>query len=129
MIDGLELGGRDLELLIGPGVDQDRGAAGQQGHVRVGDPVGRGDDHLVARVQDRLGQVVEALLAAAGDQDLVRLVLEAVVALELGDDGLLELRRAVHRRVLGEAVVDGRDGGLLDVIRGVEVRLPGARAR
>ncbi len=68
------------------------------------------------------------MFAAAGDQDLVRGIREAVLAPEFGDDRLLELRGAVHRRVSGEAVLDGGDGRLLDVIGRIEVRFPGAES-
>ena len=108
-------------------MDQHRRAPRQQHHVRVGHPVGRRDHHLVARVDYRLGQVEEALLAAAGDQDLLRGKVEAILPLELGDHRGLEAGHAVYRGVLGEALIDRLDGRGLDVIRGVEVRLPGAQ--
>jgi len=125
---GAQLGGRDLELLLGLGLDEHRDAAGQQGHVRIGDPVGGGDDYFVPGVQQRLGHVVEALLAAAGDQDLVGLVFQFVFPAEFVDNGLLEHGGAVHCGVLGLAVADGLDGGFFDVLRGVEVGLSGAQA-
>jgi len=62
------------------------------------------------------------VLAAAGDDDLVARVVQAVVALELGPDGILQLGDAVGGRILGEPLLEGLDGGGLDVGRGVEVR-------
>jgi len=95
----------------------------------VGHPVGRrDDDFVVARIEQRQRQVEEALLAAAGNQDLVALVFQAIVALELGDNGVLEFRRPVHGRVLGLAGINRGHGGILDVPGGVEIRLTGAKA-
>ena len=124
---GLELGRADLEVLIGPGMDQYRRTAGQQDDIRVGNPVGRRDHHLVTRIDDRQGQIEEALLAAAGHQDLVRGVVEPVLAFELGDHGRLEAGGAVHRGIFGETLVDRLDGRGLDVVRGIEVRLTGTQ--
>ncbi len=76
----------------------------------------------------RLRQVVEALFAAARHQDLVGRIVQAVVALELVDDRLFQAGRAVHRRVFGLAVGDRLARGLLDVLRGIEVRLAGTQA-
>ena len=62
------------------------------------------------------------------DQDLLGRVVEAVVALEFGDDRLLQAGGAAHRGVFGEARVDGLDRRVLDVLRGVEIGLAGAEA-
>ncbi len=67
------------------------------------------------------------MLAAAVDDDLPRLVLDAVIALELVGDRLAKLRDAAARRVLGEAVGQRLRGSVLDVLRCVEVRLTGAK--
>ena len=124
----LEILGPQLEAgLLGAG-HRHRRAAGQQHHVGVGHPVGRGDDHLVARVEGRHQGVVEHLLAARPDRDLVERVVEPVLAPELALDRLLQLRRAVDRGVLGLAPPDRLDRGRLDVLGRVEVRLPGAQA-
>ncbi len=72
-------------------------------------------------------EVVEALLAAARHQDLVGRVVEAVVALELVDNGLFQTRRAIDRGVLGLALGDRLARGVLDMFRGVEIRLAGAQ--
>ena len=124
----LQVLGAQLEAVVLRAGHGDRLALGQQDHVRIGDPEGRRDDHLVARVQGRHQGVVEHLLAAGADGDLLGLVVQAVVALELLDDRRLQLGRAVDRRVLGLAALDGGDGRLLDVVRGVEIRLAGAQA-
>src|SRR5262249_25170343 len=63
------------------------------------------------------------LLAAGADGDLVRLVVEAVLALELGADRVLERRRAVDIGVLGVARVDRALRRRLDVVGRVKVRL------
>ena len=43
---------------------------GQFDHRRIGDPVGSRNDHLVPLIKEGLGQIVEGVLASAGDQDL-----------------------------------------------------------
>ena len=75
-------------------------------------------------IEQHLEQVVEAVLAAAGHQDLAGLVGQAVIGLEAVGDGGFQLRGAAHRGVAGKALPDGPDGGLPDVVRGVEIRLP-----
>lgn len=125
---GFQLLCRDLEVLFDACLDDHRSATGQDHHVRVGHPIRRRDDDLVTRIDHGLGQIEKTLLAAAGDQNLIWGVVKAVVSLELGDDGLLELRSTVHRGVFGETVIDRANGGAFDVIRGVEVRLTSAEA-
>jgi hypothetical protein len=68
------------------------------------------------------------MLGAAGDEDLLALVIEIAVPPELGDDGVLELGDTVDHRILGESLVDGLLGGFLDVRWGIEIRLAGAEA-
>jgi hypothetical protein len=57
------------------------------------------------------------------------LVGQAVLALELGDDGLLQLGDAVDVGVFRLAVLDRLDGGFLDVVRACRsrARLPRGR--
>ncbi len=64
------------------------------------------------------------MFAAAGHQNFAGLVAQAVVGLEFVDDGGFQFRGASHRGVAGKPLMDGPDGGLPDVFRGVEVRLP-----
>ena len=103
--------------------DDDGLALGQQHHVRIRDPVGRRDDDFVARVERGHQRVVEHLLAAGADGDLVARIVEIVVAFELAADRVLQLGRTVRIGVAGVAALHGVDGGLDDVGRGVEIRL------
>src|SRR5262249_18338677 len=72
--------------------------------------------------------VVDHRLAARRDVDLGRRIGEVVLPLELADDRVLQLRHAVGGGVLGLAALDRLDGGRLDVIRRIEVRLANAEA-
>jgi hypothetical protein len=125
---GLQFGGLQLEAAGRCGRGEDGGPAGQEDHVGIADPIGRRHDDLVARVQGGHHGVEDDRLAAGRDVHLGGLVGQAVLARELGSDGFLELRDAVHRGVLGLALTDGADRGLLDVVGRVEVRLAGAEA-
>ncbi len=119
---------RQLESLRDVGLHDHRLALGDDHDIGIGHPVRCGDDHLIAGIDGGQHQVEEALLAAAGHQDLLRGVVQPVVALELGDDGLLECGGAADGGVLGEALVDRRDGGILDVLRRIEVRFAGPQS-
>ena len=54
-------------------------------------------------------------------------VLAIILASAWGAYRLLQRRRAADRGVLGETLIDRLDGGILDVLRGVEIRF--ARAQ
>ena len=68
------------------------------------------------------------MLAAAAHDDLRWLVSEAVLALEFVGDGLAQFRDAAGRRVFGEPGGERLGGGVLDVLRRVEIRFAGAEA-
>ena len=104
-----------------------RRAAGEQGHVGIGNPVRCRDDHLVARIEGRHQGVVDDLLAAGADADLIGAIGQPVLARELADDRRLEFRRTVDRGVFGLPCLDRADRRGLDVVRRVEVRLAGAQ--
>ena len=104
--------------------DEHRRAAGQHHDVGIAHPVGRRDDHLVAGIDGGHQRVEQHLLAAGADRDLRGLVVQPVLALELGADRLLELGNAVDRRCTWSCRrLDRLDRGVLDVVRRVEVRL------
>ncbi len=117
-----------VALVLG-GHDVDRDAAGQPDRLGVRRPVRRGEQHLVARVQQRRERLVDGLLAAVRDEHLRRRHGQAAVAQRLVDDRLLELGQPARGRV---AVVGrhraGRLGGSDDRGRRREVGLAGAEA-
>ncbi len=83
---------------------------------------------LVAGLERRHQRVVQHLLAAGADGDLTGLVVEPVLALELGADRLFQRRRAVDRGVARLAALHRCDRRLLDVEGRVEIGLAGAEA-
>ena len=120
--------GLQLEALRRRAHHRHRFTAGQRHHFRIAHPIGRGNDDLVARIDGGHQRVVEHLLAAGADDDLVRLVGQAVLALELGDDRLLQLGNAADIGIFGLAGLDGVDRRQLDVGGRVEIGLAGAEA-
>ena len=88
---------------------------------------GRGNDRFITRIEHRHAQVVDRLLGTGGDQDLRALIGERIVALELGDDRVLELIDPIDVRVAGKAPLDRLDAGLSDVRGGIEIRLSGPK--
>jgi hypothetical protein len=68
------------------------------------------------------------LLGAAGDEDLIALIFEAIVAAELADDGVLDLVCAVNICVTCMAATDGGDAGLANIRGRVEIGLAGTEA-
>ena len=125
---GAQLGRADPEPALQGGLQRHRRAAGQPHHIRVRHPVRRRDKHFVARVYHGLHQVVQRLLGARRDQDLLATVLELVVAPKFFDDRVLEFGRAINGRVARLALVNRVDCRLLDVIGRVEIRLTHAQA-
>ena len=119
----LQVLGLQLERLFDRRRHDDRLAAVDQHHLRIADPIGRRDDDLVALVHRDEEGVVEDLLAAGADDRVRGLVIEAVLALELGRDRLAQRRNAEHGRILGLAALDRLDRRLLDVVRRIEIRL------
>ena len=119
----LEVLGLELEAILEPGRHDDRIAPVDRDHLGIAHPIGRGNDHLVALVHRDQEGVVEDLLAPSRDDGVRRLVVEPVLAAELGRDRLAQRRNAEHRRIFGLAALDRLDRRLLDVVGGVEVRL------
>ncbi len=115
--------GAQLEAVVLAAGDEHRLAIGQRDDVGVADPAGRGDDHLVVLVQRGDHRVEDHLLAAGGDDDLLRLVVDAAVALELGGDGFAQGAGAGDVGVLGVTALDGGDCRVLDELGRVEIGL------
>ncbi len=112
-----------LERMLHRRRREHRLAAVDQDHVGIAHPIGRGDDHLVALVEGDQERIVQNLLAAGSDDGLARLVVEAVLTLELGGDRFAQRRDAQHRRIFGFPALNRGDRRLLDVVRRVEIGL------
>ncbi len=89
-------------------------------------PCGRGDDDFVAVLDQDLEGIEERLFTSGGGNDFFALVGGTEVGGVAGGDGIAQLDDAGDGRVLGEIRLDGSDGSVLDVLRGMEVRLAGA---
>ena len=115
--------GRDLELCLCRARYDNRFRAGIENAVRIGDPEGRRDDSLVARLHGRDDGIEDGLLAARRDHDLVGRVFDAVLALQLGGERGPQFQRTGNGGVLGLAAF-GRRGSRLDDMGGRrEIRL------
>ena len=120
--------GGDLVALRRAGVHADRHAVGQQRHVGIGHPVGRRNHAFIARIEQRGAGIETGLLGPGGDQDLAALIGQAVVALELGDDGVFQFRRAVDRGIARDPLANGLDARICDMRRRVEIRFAGRQS-
>ena len=109
--------------------DQQPGfGAGEAHHFGVAEPEGGGQQHLIARAQQDLKEVVEGLLAAVGDQDLVGRGRHPVFHGQFGRDGCAQGRLPGHRPITGMARLQGIGRGLADEGRGIKVRFPRRKA-
>ena len=83
--EGLEI---KAEAIAGIAAEQAHLGSCQARQLGVGQPVRRRQQHLIARVEQHLKEVVKRLLAAIGDQHLVTANRHAIAAAELLSDGL-----------------------------------------
>ena len=116
-----------LEIMFNATLHRHRGAACQKHHIGVRHPIGRGDDHLIAGVTGGHQGVVQNLLAAGANGDLVRRVFQTVFAFKLDADRLFQLGDTIHRGIARLALINRALGGDADVFRRVKIRL--ARAQ
>ena len=66
------------------------------------------------------------MLGAARDDDFVTGIIKSLVPLEFGDDGVPRFQGPGDGSVLGHPVVECLDGGLLDIVRSIEIGLTGS---
>ena len=125
---GFELRGSNLEVVLDFAGDiLDVGLC----HLRdgaVGNPVGSGDDDLIAGIHQSHNSLIDGLFTTGGNHNLLRRVVQTVVSLELVADGFQEVRIAGHGRIVREVVVDGLFGVFLHRFRRVEIGLADAQA-
>ena len=95
----------------------------------IAHPIGHRHHHLVARIERRHQRIEDDLLAARGDEAVLRRDIEPVVAPELGRHRFLELGDAVDIGVARLALVHRRDGGVLHIQRRIEIGLARRAAR
>ena len=100
-----------------------RHAARQADHLRIGHPARRGDDHLVAGVEQRAQRQEQRGLCAVGHDDLAGGIRQAVVAAQLVADCGAQLQRAGCSGVFGQAHIQRFMRGGTDILRGHKVRL------
>ena len=105
-----------------------RHAAHHLHHLGIADPVGRGDEYLVAIIDQHAQSREDGQLGAAGDDDLRNIVGKAVVLEEFLRDGLAQGERARHGRIARPALVDGAMRRRADVFGRIKIRLAGAEA-
>ena len=97
------------------------------GKLRVGRVLGR-DNDLIARVAQRHQRDIDRVLCAGGNDDLRRLIVQTAVLLQTVARRLAQIHQTCGRGVLGLVVLNSLDTGLLDVLRGREIRLAGTKA-
>jgi hypothetical protein len=95
-----------FEIILDGGRDKHRCAAADRHHFGIADPVGCRYDDFIASIQRRHEGVEQDLLAAGADNGLLPVIIEIVLALELGGNCLAQFRNAGNRRVLGLAAID-----------------------
>ncbi len=123
LLDGV---GGDAEILGFAGFEEDDLAAGVLDDVFEADPVGDGQNHFVAVVDEDLDCIEERMLAAGGEDGFIEGVVGAEVAGVALNDGLAHVRNSGHDGIAREIGFDGDDGRVFDVTGRGEMRFPGA---
>lgn len=121
------LGGDD-EVVLLAAVDQHRLAAGHANHLRIAQPAGRGDEHLVAGIENRAQRGEQRLLGAAGDNNFSGRVFNAIIVVKFITDLLAQIQRACDGSITGNARVDGKLACIVDVFRRAEIGFAGGKA-
>ena len=119
----LQLFGRHLEVLLNGGLDKDGLAISHQHHLGIADPIGGGNDDLIAGIDEGEYDIADSLLGTIANDYLRGLIGEAILAKELIADGLPKRGIARHGAISGPVVIYGLLGSSLDVVRSVEVGL------
>ena len=96
--------------------------------VGITHPIRRGNDDLVALIDGRNQRVEQRMLPARIHGDLLRRIIDVVVALELVDNGLLEWSNAINCRIFRLPVADCLNGCILNEVGRVEIGLSRRKA-
>ncbi len=125
---GAELIGRYLEFRSVGGFDYHRCGTGERDHLGIAQPIRRRDNHLVAFLTGGEDHIITGMLAATGNDDLLRIVLKIVFALKLTGHCRAQLRRAGGRGVFGKPIGQCLSGGGFNVLGCVEIRFARAES-
>src|SRR6201999_3745087 len=90
--------------------------------ILVGDPVGNGQNDLVAMVDEHFDGIEERELSAGGEDSLVWGIVGAKIAGMAIDDGFADLGDSGDDGIAREVGFNGRDGRVLDMARRGEMR-------
>ncbi len=110
-------------------VDKNRNAARHADHFSVADPIRRGQNHLVAGVQDGLQRVIKHLLGACAHDDLPRVIAQPLLSQDMIGNRLAQLRDAAYVGITGFTGFQRLDCGLADVLGRIKIRLACAQGQ
>ena len=85
------------------------------------------DDDLIARIDQREDQIKDALLGSRRNQNLISLIREAILALELLDDRVFEIRDTFNCRIARKLSSNRINPGISNVGGRIEVGFAGAQ--
>ena len=122
-----QLVSRQAELILGPGGNVHRHAAGQLGNRLIADKAWLRDDDLIPGLHHRTDGKVDGLTAADRDQNVFLFIIQLKAALQIAADLAAQLLQAGVGRVLGAAQLQAADARIADAPRRFEVRLPHAQ--
>ena len=105
-----------------------RNAAHHTDLLRIADPVRRGNDDLIAGVEQREKRSIKARLGAVGDDNGIIIKVHAEIFLHAVRDRLTRFDRAGRRRILRLSLPDGTDSRLFDMVGRIKIRLPCPKA-
>ena len=114
-------GGRKLEFVLFPAFEIHGYAAADFDDLRIGEPIGSGDNHLVPLFDERETGVENGVFGAVGNNDLRRLVIKTVILLKFFADRLPQRQKSRGGGVFRIALVESGLRRVDDIFRGVEV--------
>ena len=116
------------EMILRPGVEDDRHTAGHAGQRLVADKAGLNNQHFIPRTDQGADGAVDRLTSADGDQNLVRRIVgEAVFPLHISGDLPPQLLQPPVGGVPGLPILQGGNTGAADMPGRAEIRLAHAK--
>ena len=97
-------------------------------HLRVADPAGGGNNHLVAGIEKGLEKGVERVLGSVGNDDFLRVVMQAVIFLKTMNDRVLQFGSAADGGIAGHILIHGFLHSVTDRQGRIEIGFSGGKA-